>query len=340
MKLAVEGMACLGSFGDSLEALHKTPVRQGLDEQDSNGALVCGPRADTERLARYFPARSLRQMDHVTRMALLCACDALADAGLAAAGTSVSLPPDTGIILVSGYGPASPTLDFLDSILEHGELMASPLSFSHSVHNIPAAQIAIKLNAAGPSLSLCQLECPVTAGLLAASGWLATGKAGRVLFGAVDEHTPLLAHISGRMAEKRQSQGKTSGRSRLFLGEGAAFFLLNADGNAARHGFFSQADMWTGADERETPGKQADGTPGRLLLSGLIPDTLTTLRGGMVLAERYGNIPVAQAFDAAFCLSAQPGAGDAVCLACGPGGQRGGFHVEPLNAQTRAGNAP
>ena len=145
---------------------------------------------DVSLLSDYFPARSLRQCDRFSRLALLGACLALKDAKTPPANIG-----NCGVVLATGYGPTSPTLDFLDSILDHGERMASPLAFSLSVHNIPAAIVAKNLQIQGPCATVCQYESAVASGLLLAAQWLRDERVERVLFGAVDEYTDLLASI-------------------------------------------------------------------------------------------------------------------------------------------------
>lgn len=178
-------------------------------------------QADTTELASFVSPRKLRRVDHFTSMTLLAAYRALADAGYGAAA-----PDNMGIVLSSGFGPAETTFDFLDSILDHGAGCASPLAFSHSVHNIPAAMLAMFLGSPCPCTTICQPYRPVSTGLLTAQAWLEEGRVDAVLFGAVDEATPLLTHVSGRIGTPR-------------LGEGAAFFMLGR--TEGRHGRVQQS---------------------------------------------------------------------------------------------------
>ncbi len=235
--LAVEGLACIGGFGKNYESLRQREKSLSLGKSFKAGQEAALPKTDTTGLTRFFPARSLRQIDHFTRMALLCACQTLENAGYIMEGEGKLLPPELGIILVSGYGPAAPTFQFLDSIMEYGEQMASPLAFSHSVHNIPVASLAIKLGITGPCLTITQLESPVTAGLLATSAWLSEGRVQQVLLGAVDEHTPMLEAISTRFIREENTPRPL--RRQFPLGEGAAFFLLSKDSSKARHGYIA-----------------------------------------------------------------------------------------------------
>lgn len=174
-----------------------------------------GEQCDTKDLASFVPARRLRRIDHFTRMTLLAAHLALAEAdGLE------TLPTRLGIILTTGYGPSQTTFDFLDSIIEDGAPLASPLAFSHSVHNIPAGVLSLLLGTPCPQTTICQLTAPVMTGLHTAAIWLAEGRVDSVLFGAVDEVTMLLKENTARLTKNDRHPG-----------EGAAFFLLNQHGD-------------------------------------------------------------------------------------------------------------
>ncbi|WP_147821957.1 beta-ketoacyl synthase chain length factor [Salidesulfovibrio onnuriiensis] len=195
----------------------------GLDElrnalgQKTSPAISEPYKVDTGELKNHVPPRKLRRVDHFTSMTLLAAYRALADAGYGQAA-----PKNPAIVLCSGFGPAETTFDFLDSILDFGAGCASPLAFSHSVHNIPAAMLAMFLNTPCPCTAICQPYRPVTTALLTARAWLEEGRAETVLVGAVDESTPLLEHVSGQLGRPR-------------IGEGAAFFVLNkANGTYGR----------------------------------------------------------------------------------------------------------
>ncbi len=323
--LTIEGLGCVGSFGQGLADLRDglaSPLRPG----DANGMAK---QADTSDLGDLLPARALRQVDHFTRMALLAALRALDDARLDP-GT-----PGLGIILTTGYGPAAPTFQFLDSLIGHGESMASPLAFSHSVHNIPVASLALKLGISGPCATICQFESSVASGLLVAASWLAEGRADRILFGAVDEHTPLLAEVSRHRAEAKAAEtgSKPPGiRHALPVSEAAVFFCLSRGtrpGNArsddmrpAGRSLITDAGVhWRsgelGWQSRACREFSSPGLP--LLVFGALPETLCA--GGEAdihcLADAYGNIPVAQALDLALAAGGAldlSGRQEALCL--------------------------
>ncbi|MDL2209946.1 beta-ketoacyl synthase chain length factor [Desulfovibrio sp. OttesenSCG-928-O18] len=265
------------------------------------------PKADVSVLGSFVSPRATRQMDHFTRMGLCAAHGALTDAGL-----QPEHMRDAGLVLATGYGPASPTFTFLDSIEEYGARMASPLSFSHSLHNIPAASIAMKLGMEGPCASFCQVESSVASGLLAALSWLMEGRVSRVLFGAVDELTPLLIHVTEQIVSGKEKSGE-SGRRDLPLGEGAVFFCLST--GCAKRGTITDISLTSSF--------------GAAKHRAAFQATL-----GQMAA--YGNIPIAQAFDmlaalAAFeageqrditCNSWSPAGAESMVLLAPPGGVR------------------
>jgi len=212
MRLAIQGIGLATPIGGK-EELKAAIGAKATTLSDSS-------KTDTSSLGDFIPARKLRRIDHFTRMSLLAAYRALQDAG-----KLEDLPPRLGIVITTGYGPSQTTFDFLDSIIEDGAHLASPLAFSHSVHNIPAGVLSMQLGIPCPQTTICQLRQPVTAGLRTAALWLADGTADTVLFGAIDESTPLLDDNMSRLTSADDAH----------VGEGATFFLLNSSDKAMAH---------------------------------------------------------------------------------------------------------
>ena len=291
MRMALEGMGVVTPLGNGLDALQQAALSSFSDE-----ALVsAGTTTDTETLKNYLPVRALRRVDHFTRMTLLAAFQAVEDAELSPTDLH-----DAGIVLATGYGPARLTFDFLDSIIDYGPKMASPLAFSHSVHNIPAATVALKMHINGPCFTVSQFETSVAAAFLTARTWMAEGRVERVLVGAVDESTELLRENTARIAQELSPEA-SGGRRTALPGEGAVFFCLHADPCRARHGFVQEPGL-----SRETPE---------------ISDILPTFFSGAASQKRrdavspnlhdfssvYGNLPTAMAFDIALAACALSG---------------------------------
>ena len=171
--------------------------------------------AENRDLDRFVSTRFKRRLDNFTRMILTAAHLALEDMKQLRGEESGRL----GIILTSGYGPCQTTFDFLDGMIDHGPNLASPLAFSHSVHNVPAGVLAMSLGENCPCTSICQPQMPVFSGLLQAKTWLEEGIADTVLLGAADEDTELLRYCLRRM------HPDLSGDNTL-VQEGAVFFCL------------------------------------------------------------------------------------------------------------------
>jgi 3-oxoacyl-[acyl-carrier-protein] synthase II len=250
MRLAIQGIGVVASFGGKNELL-------GAAVGTTQPIPLRKTHADTSPLEQMYSPRQLRRIDHFTRMCLLAARQALAD-------STADQDLGFGIILCSGYGPAQTTFDFLDSLIDFGETCASPLAFSHSVHNIPAATLSILLGQSCPCLSLCQTDMPISSGLNAAGAWLAEGRSHSVLFIAVDERTLLLEQVSDRLI----AESHPPLRAHLPIGDGAVAFMLTlADsGRYGCVGFDSASDQEVSA---------------------------------VSLKHLYGRIPVAAAFDLA-----------------------------------------
>lgn len=214
MRLVVDGLGLVGPFGQGGAALLAALDGAELPRQ-----------ADVSDLARFYSKRELRRVAHFCRLGLLGAALAMEDCALP------ELPgEDLGLILATGHGPVATTFDFLESMHEFGAKLASPTAFSTSIHNVAASTISIVSGYTGPCLSVNQFSMSLASALMTASCWLAEGRVGRVLVGAVDEYQPLLADAAD------QAQCPLAG------GEGAVFMVLSAAG-PGRYGLISQVAM-------------------------------------------------------------------------------------------------
>lgn len=315
MKIAIEGAAAIGSFGFGREALLRAMAAHPVP-RNADGFPVL-PKADVSLVTSYVEPRALRQIDHFTRMALVGAFAALEDAHIAPAEMR-----DAGLVIASGYGPAQMTFSFLDSIEDHGANMASPLSFSFSVHNIPTANLALRLGVTGPCTTVCQFESSFASALLTAASWLYEGRVNRILLGAMDELTSILAATTARITNEAGASTRY-GRRELPLGEGAAFFCLSLDETKAK-AIIRDVSLHV-ARTPAVPGKimaEADAVYYSGSLSGLPEETR---RESLHRAAAYGNIPVAQAFDmfAAIIALENGDAREIACVSSSPAGAVG-----------------
>ncbi|WP_319776910.1 beta-ketoacyl synthase chain length factor [Maridesulfovibrio sp.] len=265
-----------------------------------------GNNVATSDLNSYFAPRRLRRVDHFTRMTMLAGCRALHDA----AGTeqkdlktTLPLPENMGIVVSTGFGPSQTTFEFLDSIIDHGADCASPLSFSHSVHNIPAATMSIFLNNPKPNTTICQLHGPLMTGLQTSACWLAEKRVEKVLLGVVDEKTPLLEDNSRRLLDRKAPRCK-----HIPVGEGACFFLLSAveNGAEAKYGTLEMKNL-SPQELQET------GFPGPVLAPARILPRLENLHL-RATATQQADTPCAAGPELAFAAIQAMGKGESCCI--------------------------
>lgn len=249
-RIVIEGVGGVGGFGcgvsDLTRALTGSACSPGTLAVSTESGTVTIPafRADVSRLEEFLPVRTLRRIDHFSRLGLLGSYLALADANL----------PDEertrlGIIIASGYGATGMTYAFLKSLIDDGDICASPTCFASSVHNSAAAHISIQLGAKGPNLTVSDYHMSVPSALATARIWLAEERVQRVLFGAIDELSDLIGYIRYRTRGALPAAPMTPLRTEMetsIPGEGAAFLLLAREG-AARGGYCTLDASTTGS---------------------------------------------------------------------------------------------
>lgn len=225
LKASLHGIGPVCAAGAGMKALS--------DALKSNGT-PSRYEAPIDELDRLVPKRALRRVDVYSRRALLAAMLASEDAGI-----TFDDPSRVGIVLGSGYGPQNTTFQFHDSVIDDGEIGASPTAFSHSVHNAATAHISKHLKITGPTLTLTQLIAPHVAALQTALLWLDEGRCDWVLVGLADEFSTTAAYALERFSDSLRT-GKIDplnfGACSYIPGEGAVFFLLGKRGNKGKYG--------------------------------------------------------------------------------------------------------
>lgn len=227
MNVYINGTGIAGGFGCGSNALLNRLKTGAACEPSSQDGYYPAFHADISSLYDYVPKKSLRRIDHFSQLALTGAYLALNDAGQDSFDKMA-----TGLVLCSGYGSAKTTFSFLDSIIDSGDICASPTLFSNSVHNAAAGHISMMLGIEGPCLTVSQFEISVCSGLLSAIQWLREERVGQVLFGAVDEYFDVLGYCYQRRYGRNSNISMSplaSGIQTAVPGEGAAFFLLSLD---------------------------------------------------------------------------------------------------------------
>jgi 3-oxoacyl-[acyl-carrier-protein] synthase II len=308
-RIAVQGIGVVGGFGCGVDALGRALAEGGVQPGSVTLPMAAGPvempafLADTAPLKDFIPVRTLRRIDHFSRLAMLGAHLALADAGLPDAGRAA-----LGVVIATGHGATGITFAFQDSFINDGDICASPTHFANSVHNSAAANISIMLGATGPSLTVSQFNLSVPSALLAARLWLLEGRVDRVLFGAVDELSRLTAHYwyrrHGAAAAGARPEPLRTGADSAIPGEGAAFLLLSRAEAGDGPGYCTLDAVAVG---RKLPPGRSVADPGRLLVLGADGLRATGARyaaaaaGGRIacFTPLYGSMPPGPAFDVA-----------------------------------------
>jgi len=252
-------------------------------------------------LEEFINKRALRRVDHFSRMAVLASVLALEDADM--------LDEDhqhLAVVVSTGYGATRTTFSFLDSVIDDGDACASPTLFSNSVHNAAAAHISLQLKLTGPSLTISQFDQSLVSGLIAARQWLAEKRVDAVLLGVVDEYCSVLGYCWQRYLATQTAgpmQPLDFSRTSAVAGEGAAFFLLQADTDELpKYGSIAKVEMGNLSGSR--PWIEAarplilscDGHP----LSGAVyRQQLAADQPVACYSPLYGSSPVTQGFDLA-----------------------------------------
>lgn len=149
-------------------------VSPGVTPKAVDDALLFDPKLD----------RKLRRADRFVRMSCMAAMDAWEQA-LPHMGDFA--PDRVGMIVSSGFGPHQRGFRFLDGLLEHGDMAASPTDFSHSVHGSASAYIAGLLELRGPTFSITDFQAGFAQAVLLAQCWLDQSRCDHVLVGATEE---------------------------------------------------------------------------------------------------------------------------------------------------------
>lgn len=307
MEISIDGIGVAGGFGCGVADLMKsvgdgfTPVKETPSKRTDGPATIRAYLADTSALETFVPKRSLRRVDHFSQMAILGAHLALQDAGMPSlAGKRV------GLVICTGYGAAQATFSFQDSIIDDGDICASPTLFSNSVHNAAAGHLSILLELDGPCLTVSQFEMSVSSGLLSAHKWLEEDRVDLVLFGAVDEYCDVLAYCWQRFFGEDTNAVMTPlspDKQSAIPGEGSAFFLLSKGrADSSRYGVI--VDVQTGRVNDKVISSSEDklfilGADGHKVCDRLYGDFMPPNAVAACYSPVYGSLPIGTAFDIA-----------------------------------------
>lgn len=200
--LAVHGSACLTGTG----------LGQATLDRLLAGKSAAG-RFAAEQIEALLPARLIRRLKRLPRLALLLA--------IAARDEAAEREKPAAVFLGTGWGALSETWDFLDRLTETREQFPSPIDFVGSVHNGAAGQIAMQFQATSANCTASGGDYSFEQALLAAQALLGPTESA-VLLGADEGHDRLSPLLDGSI---------TPGDS---LADGGGALYVNRDPQCAR----------------------------------------------------------------------------------------------------------
>lgn len=330
--LVVTGMGMVSCHGCDLEEQRRAVEagRPRLSEVDREAGYhrLHGSRlaalVDPDCYKAILPPIKARRMSPPSRFAVVATDLALADAGwegpLSVEGErdEASTGNETAVVFGTSFGPSSYTERILRQILLESPQAASPMLFTESVANAPAAQVALRHECRGPNITVTQREASAVLALIEAVGLLRAGRARRALVGGVEELNPLLHSILdrfGALAGSRAFSRRTprpfdldeaarpqdANRDGFNAGEGAGVLVIERAEDAAERGARVRARIGAHARafEPSAPSTSWAAQPSPAVV-GRLGQELAEVLGGVerFVAGANGSIP-GDAYEAA-----------------------------------------
>ncbi|HXG68132.1 MAG TPA: beta-ketoacyl-ACP synthase II [Blastocatellia bacterium] len=190
----------------------------------------------------YFDEREMTRLDRVSQLALAAAQMAARDARLED-GQLDSY--DTGVIIGTGFGGQSSVEEFCGAFFANGQGRRSAIAIPKSMYNAPASNIAIRLKARGPNITV-STACSSGANAIGqAAHMIRYGQAERMLAGGADAPvTPVVMDAWKDMRvlstrnepPERACKPFSANRDGFVLSEGAGIVVLEELNSALARG--------------------------------------------------------------------------------------------------------
>ncbi|MBV8201672.1 MAG: beta-ketoacyl synthase chain length factor [Acidobacteria bacterium] len=283
-RVVVTGAGVVSPLGDSPAALHRalaagTSARKPIELFETSG-IGCHEAGEIRPFdpQAYVGERNLRPLDRTSRLLVVAAQLALADAGWApgtlrrpapatdAPGSAASSPPgeaaatdappaaEVGLVVGTTFCSVRTIAEFDRRALRLGPSHASPLDFANSVINAAAGQAAIWHGLRGVNSTLGGGEASGLQAIAQAAELLRAGRAEAVLAGGAEElcfESFFGYYRARRLCGSRQPGAGTeewpvpfeARRNGFSLAEGAALLLLEEAAAAAARGASVHAEV-------------------------------------------------------------------------------------------------
>ncbi|RJQ82452.1 MAG: hypothetical protein C4519_07970 [Desulfobacteraceae bacterium] len=172
---------------------------------------LCSGCLDDAAVSEGLPARMIRRLKRLPKLALALASQACQGVAQSAGPAAVSLG--------TGWGALSETYDFLKRLGDTDHAYPSPTDFVGSVHNAPAGQIAMLLGARGANVTTSGGDYSFEQALWSAE-LLTSRSSDAILVLGADESHPLLSALFD--ASVRATHAPADGGGALLLQRAAA----------------------------------------------------------------------------------------------------------------------
>ena len=239
-RVAVTGLGCVTPFGIGRHALFDAllagrPAVSLISSFDTSDlkTKIAAEIKDFDP-DPYFPKSETRRMDRFTQFAAVAAKDALIDAKIDLNSLDKSR---AGIVLGSGFGGISTTLEQHKTLLERGAKRVSPFCVPMMIPNMAAGNLAILFGLRGPNETVCTACASSSHAIAAAFRLIQSGKADLMLCGGSEAPVnPLILAAFSSMnalskrndAPEKASRPFDKERDGFVLGEGAGILILES----------------------------------------------------------------------------------------------------------------
>lgn len=239
-RVAVTGLGCVTPFGIGRRALFESLVAgksavsliSSFDTSDFKTKIAAEIKDfDPDP---YFPKSETRRMDRFSQFAAVAAKDAILDAKLDLNHLDKSR---AGIVLGSGFGGITTTLEQHKTLLERGARRVSPMCVPMMIPNMAAGNLAILFGLRGPNETICTACASSSHAIAAAFRMIQNGKADLMICGGSEAPiNPLIlaAFSSMNALSKRNDEPQKASRpfdknrDGFVLGEGAGILILES----------------------------------------------------------------------------------------------------------------
>ncbi|MFO0621251.1 MAG: beta-ketoacyl synthase N-terminal-like domain-containing protein [Polyangia bacterium] len=179
------------AFSRSVELSSQLPSEQ-------RGQSLWAGCVDDFGAQAHIDAGKRRRMPRLAQMCVVAAREALDLAPGVAPTESAAVRTHgadrVGVVLGTGLGGLSSTIEFVRSFIADGMAAASPAVFPYTVMNASSGLLAIELGLTGPNITVNHRELSLPEAIATGAELIATDRADAVLCGGCDELSPWLVH--------------------------------------------------------------------------------------------------------------------------------------------------